>query len=210
MSETNSFTLADLKAKLADIATKSANFQEQENILKSAIHLLETDAGAAGDSGPSPSPDPIPAPETDYDVFRRETPEHLHNMPGLFEGWLKKRKAAVSEQPTVPEPWAPTPLQALADPATLLVDFRGTRRLLERLIRIGEAAQSKLLKAELVSRCLEDAGLYWGNPRELRSSVSTRLANHPEFFEWVAQGIYRYCGPVHRGNMAYEPDGEPY
>ncbi len=209
MSEINSLTLADLKAKLADLATKSANLQDQENALKSVIQLLEADAGAAGDSGPSPSPDPAPTSETDYAVFQHETPAHLHDMPGLYEGWLKRRKADASE-PAAPEPREPAPLQTLADPATLLVDFRGTHRLLERLIRIGEAARGKLLKAELVSRCLENSGLYRGNPYELRNSVTTRLANHPEYFEWVAQGVYRYCGPGHRSNIAYEPDGEPY
>ena len=209
MSETTALTLADLKAKLADVATKTANFQDQENALKAAIKLLETDAGAAGDSGSSPSLDPTPTPDPDYSEFLRETPAHLHGMPGLYEGWLARRRDIALQAP--PQgPWESIPLQGLADPATLLVDFRGTSRLLERLIRIGVAAQDKLLKAELVSRCLEDSGLYRGNPAELRSSVSTRLANHPEYFEWVAHGIYRYCGPGHRSNMAYEPDGEPY
>ena len=76
----------------------------------------------------------------------------------------------------------------------LLVDFSGARNTVERIIRIGEAAEGKLLNSTVVARFLIDSEESRGKVDTVRRDVGQLLKGHPEYFEPVSTGTYRFLG----------------
>ncbi|MYC36600.1 MAG: hypothetical protein F4X66_06760 [Chloroflexi bacterium] len=76
----------------------------------------------------------------------------------------------------------------------LYVDFHGARNLLERIVRIGEAAEGKLLNSTKVARFLIDSEVSRGKVTTLRREVGQTLKLHPELFEPISTGNYRFLG----------------
>ena len=90
------------------------------------------------------------------------------------------------------------PSHRWGDPDTnltgLVVDFNGARNTLERILKIGEAAEGKLLNSTTVARFLIDSEESRGKVDSVRRDVSQLLKGHPEYFEPVSTGTYRYLG----------------
>ena len=76
----------------------------------------------------------------------------------------------------------------------LYVNFTGARNLLERLLRIGEAAKGKLLNSTMVARFLIDTEESQGKLNSVRRNVGQTFKMHPEYFEPVSIGTVRFLG----------------
>ena len=75
----------------------------------------------------------------------------------------------------------------------LEVDFTGARNLLERLRRIGQATEGHYLSLGLLTYYLEKARpSRKGSRRSLKTYIRTCISKHPEYFQRVGPGIYRY------------------
>ena len=91
----------------------------------------------------------------------------------------------------------------------LYVDFGGARNLLQRILKIGDAAEGKLLNATMVANFLIETGQSQGKLNSLRREVGQTFKRHPEYFEPVSTGTVRFLGrnatvpvpplaPIHR------------
>ena len=102
------------------------------------------------------------------------------------------------------------PSVRVEDPETnlsgLFVDFSGSRNTLERVIRIGEAAEGKLLNATKVARFLIDAGESRGKLDSVRRNVGDALKLSPQYFEAVSPRIFRFLG--RNATIPIQPLGE--
>ena len=85
----------------------------------------------------------------------------------------------------------PIPHQS-TDLSDLSVNFTGTSNMFERLRRIGRAAEGRLMNLTEVSKFLLKSGESDATLRNLRNNVYTGLKDHPEHFEKVGSGNYRY------------------
>ena len=85
----------------------------------------------------------------------------------------------------------PMPNQT-TDLSDLSVNFTGTGNMFERLCRIGRVAEGRLLNLTEVSKFLLKSGESDATLRNLRNNVYSCLKDHPEHFEKVGSGNYRY------------------
>ena len=107
---------------------------------------------------------------------------------------------AISPAPSTVQVEAPPPAPVLPKPlanyttdlSDLSVDFTGTTNMLERLRRIGQKAEGRLLNLTEVSRFLLRSGESTATLRNLRNNVYSGLKDHPEHFEKVSSGNYLY------------------
>ena len=90
------------------------------------------------------------------------------------------------------------PGKKVADPRIdltgLSVNLSGALNNLERLFRIGEADQTKLLNVTKVAQFLIDAGISGGKLENVRRNVDDALTNNPGHFEKVAPGTFKFLG----------------
>ena len=76
----------------------------------------------------------------------------------------------------------------------LSVDFTGSPNVLERLFRIGEADDNKLLNSTKGARFLIDAGVSSGKLDSIRRNVDDALTNNAQHFKRVAPGTFKFLG----------------
>ena len=96
------------------------------------------------------------------------------------------------------------PIHNLED---LDIDFSGTRNLLERLKRIGNATQGHHLSLGFLTHYLEKARpSRKGSRRSLKTYIRTCISRHPEHFQRVGPGIYRYYDTP-RSRSVWQTDG---
>ncbi len=84
----------------------------------------------------------------------------------------------------------------------LIVHFHGCTNNVERLIRIAQAAPHKLLNTTKVSQYLLDHGQSKSDLGNYRTEINRALTTHPELFEKVSAGTYRYRGDSPVSNAA--------
>ena len=82
------------------------------------------------------------------------------------------------------------------DLTDLVVDFTGCASMLERLIRLAEAAEGRLLNTTKAAQCLIDNGQTKSKLENYRTEVNRALVNNPEVFARVSTGTYRYIGSL--------------
>ena len=80
------------------------------------------------------------------------------------------------------------------DLSDVLVDFDRCANNVERIIRIARAAPHKLLNVTKVAHYLESHEQSNGKFETLRAEVGRAFIKHPELFERVSRGVYRYKG----------------
>ena len=76
----------------------------------------------------------------------------------------------------------------------LYVDFGGARNLLQRILKIGDAAEGKFLNATMVANFLIETGESRGKLNSVRREVGQIFKRHPEYFEPVSTGTVRFLG----------------
>ena len=76
----------------------------------------------------------------------------------------------------------------------LHVDFGGARNLLQRILKIGDAAEGKLLNATMVANFLIETGESRGKLDSIRREVGQTFKRHPEYFEPVSTGTVKFLG----------------
>ena len=87
------------------------------------------------------------------------------------------------------------------------IDFSGTRNLLERLKLIGRAAEGHYLSLGVIAHYLQKARPNRkGSRRSLKTYIRTCISKHPQHFERVAPGIYRYYDQP-RPRSVWQTDG---
>ena len=86
----------------------------------------------------------------------------------------------------------------------LSVDFTGAPNVLERVLRIGEVAEGRLLNATRVARFLIEAGASHGKLENLRGNVSDALTNNPNHFEPVGPATFQFLGRDRSPSVAPE------
>lgn len=86
------------------------------------------------------------------------------------------------------------------------VDFTGTRNMLERLQRLGRAAEGHYLSLGLMAHYLDRHKKRRGSLRSLRTHIRTCIAKHREHFQRVGPGIYCYYDTP-RPRSVWEKDG---
>ena len=80
------------------------------------------------------------------------------------------------------------------DLSDVVADFTRCANNAERLIRIARSAPHKHLNASKVAQYLLDHGQSRASFKNYRVEVDRALAQHPELFEKVSAGTYRYRG----------------
>ncbi|MCY4366200.1 MAG: hypothetical protein OXE17_08260 [Chloroflexi bacterium] len=95
------------------------------------------------------------------------------------------------------------------DLSDLSVNFTGTSNMLERLCRIGRAAEGRLLNLTEVSKFLLKSGESDATLRNLRNNVYSCLKGHPEHFEKVGTGNYRYHDTPRTAGLDYRDYDSP-
>ena len=80
------------------------------------------------------------------------------------------------------------------DLSDVVSDFTRCSNNAERIVRIARVAPHKLLNITRVARYLEGHDQSHGSFKTLRTEVGRALARHPERFEKVSKGTYRYRG----------------
>ena len=80
------------------------------------------------------------------------------------------------------------------DLSDIVADFTRCANYVERIVRIARVAPHKLLNTTKVAQYLLDHGQSKGKFENLRTEVDRALAKHPEHFEKVSKGTYRYRG----------------
>ena len=103
-------------------------------------------------------------------------------------GQAKTRPPAPEQRQGPPKPLA----HDTTDLSDLSVNFTGTNNLFERLRRIGQVAEGRLLNLTKVSKFLLASGESCATLRNLRNNVYSCLKDHPEHFEKVSSGNFRY------------------
>ena len=86
------------------------------------------------------------------------------------------------------------------DLTQVVVDLRGSRDTLDRVIRVAEAAPGKLLNATQLAKLLIRAGYTKSEVNNARATVQRALSNRPDLFKLVRRGTYEYLG----GTGSYE------
>lgn len=89
----------------------------------------------------------------------------------------------------------------------LSVDFTGAPNVLERVLRIGEAAEGRLLKAKKVARFLIEAGVSRRTLENLRGNVSYALTGNPDYFMPVGPATLQFLG--RDASPSVHPDETP-
>ena len=89
----------------------------------------------------------------------------------------------------------------------LSVDFTGAPNVLERVLRIGEAAGGRLLNATKVARFLIEAGVSRGKLENLRGNVSDALTGNPDYFMPVGPATFQFLG--RDASPSVHPDETP-
>ena len=84
------------------------------------------------------------------------------------------------------------PDPAVIDLTGMTIDLTGAINLLDRLRRIGRAADGRLVNLTEMSRFIRESGASRATLKNLRSGVERAVREHPEHFERVAPGNYRY------------------
>ncbi len=82
----------------------------------------------------------------------------------------------------------------ITDLNDLVIDFKGSANLRERLIRIALAKEGVLLNITEVARFLIEAGESQATIPNLRTNVHDIVNGSPDLFEKVSPGTYRYLG----------------
>ena len=111
--------------------------------------------------------------------------------------------------PPVPPPQddlPPVNTRAIDKLEDLQVDFSGSRNLLERLRRLGRAAEGNYLSLGLMAHYLARYKKPRGSLRSLKTYIRTCISRHPEHFERVSPGIYRYYDTP-RPRSVWQADG---
>ena len=85
------------------------------------------------------------------------------------------------------------------DLTDVVADFTRCANNVERIVRIARVAPHKLLNTTKVAQYLLDHGQSKGSLKTLRTEVDRALAGHPEHFEKVSKGTYRYKGDTEVG-----------
>ena len=80
------------------------------------------------------------------------------------------------------------------DLSDLVVHFHGCTNNVDRLLRVAQTAPHKLLNTTKVSQYLLDHGQSKSDLGNYRSEINRALTTHPELFEKVSAGTYRYRG----------------
>ena len=78
----------------------------------------------------------------------------------------------------------------------LVVDFTGCQSILDRLVRIGQAAPERLLNTTKTAQFLLANGQSRSDLKNYRTEVNRVLANKPEYFAKMSAGTYRYIGEL--------------
>ena len=117
----------------------------------------------------------------------------LYGGSGDLESTRPPAPGSVRVGAPEPVPVLPKPLaNHTTDLSDLSVDFTGTTNMLERLQRIGQKAEGRLLNLTEVSKFLLRSGESTATLRNLRNNVYSGLKDHPEHFEKVGSGNYLY------------------
>jgi len=96
------------------------------------------------------------------------------------------------------------PIHNLED---LDIDFTGARNLFERIQRIGRATEGHYLSLGLLAYYLEKVRpSRKGSHTSLRTHIRTCISKHPEHFQRVAAGVYRYYDTP-RPRSVWQTDG---
>ena len=80
------------------------------------------------------------------------------------------------------------------DLTDIVADFTRCANYVERIVRIARVAPHKLLNTTKVAQYLLDYGESKASLKTLRTEVDRALSGHPELFEKVSAGTYRYRG----------------
>ena len=199
------FHLEDLEQDAESLAERIARDQNDLDAVRTVIELLR-DKATTTRAEDAPDPPSTLAPKYPPRMPGVAPPPYLKaepkepnagpppgmpgvdptRMPGLSPHEFPGVRRVPKTQPAVGE------LRGVADPWELVVDFTATFNMLDRLRRIGRAAEGQLLSAGLVSRFLLDVGESRGSMVNVRRDVGSCMADHPEHFESVERGVYRY------------------
>ncbi len=126
-----------------------------------------------------------------YDNLGREIKEKMELQAAM--GMVRIHFERLSRYDGRDEPYR-RPENAETSLIGLYVDFGGARNLLQRILRIGDAAEGKLLNATMVANFLIETGQSRGNLNSLRREVGQTFKRHPEYFEPVSTGTVRFLG----------------
>ena len=181
LSESPQIDLAGLVQTADQLAEQIARDRQRLDSLNATVELLKDD--------PMP-PTPRPGPKLKT---------------------LKLPAGMGREQPTAipavsPEPDPPVQDRAVDNMQALDVDFKGAKNMLERLRRIGRAAEGHYLSLGLMAHYLARTRTARGSIRSLRTYIRTCIARHPEHFERVGNGLYLYHDTP-RSRSAWMQDG---
>ncbi|MYC28510.1 MAG: hypothetical protein F4X65_00255 [Chloroflexi bacterium] len=133
----------------------------------------------------------------------------------LRVGAVETVAAATLDQPLQDLPPPSPPAQddlppnnlPIHNPEDLDLDFTGTRNLLDRLRVIGRAAEGHYLSLGVIAHYLQKARPNRkGSRRSLKTYIRTCISKHPEHFERVSFGTYRYHDTP-RPRSVWQTDG---
>ena len=108
-----------------------------------------------------------------------------------------------------PNPGSTRPTNPDTDISNLSVNFDGVVNLLDRLIRIGEAAEAKgkLLNLTKITEFIIATGESTASKMNLRTNVGHALRENPEVFTKVRPGTYKYV-PTQNQDSTTAQDAE--
>ncbi len=78
----------------------------------------------------------------------------------------------------------------------VIAEFTGCTSILERLVRLAQAAEGRLLNTTKAAEFLIAHGQTKSKLEYYRSEVNRALVNNPDVFARVSSGTYRYCGDL--------------
>ena len=210
MLNSSTFDLADLLQEADGLTAEIEQLQQRRDALRIVIELFhanDTATTVEADDTPAPVPDPpwmppgmpglppgqIPTrlPPESLEAAPKRPPPGMPGvdpprMPGLMPQAVAKHRLATRLGLSAAE------MECIADPWDLPVNLAGAYDILERLRRIGRAAGDELLSTVLISQYLEDARVSLTSPKHLRRAVRSCIVDHPEHFEPIRSGVYRY------------------
>ena len=191
------FQLEDLEREAERLTRQIEPLQRQLDAVNTLIEPLRGDAENPAPtpivgSTPSLTPKYPPGmPGVAPPPYSTDEPKDPHTgpppeMPGLAPHEDPEASRISQTEPAVGE------LHGVADPWDLSVDFVGTSNMLARLRLIGRASEGRLLSTGLIGQYLREIGESKASVARISGIVGTCVVAHPEHFERMGNGLYRY------------------